>query len=106
MDPSTYDRFTTELVAWAESMPSVIGFVAVGSMADRSHSPDEWSDHDFWVVTTDEAAPTVRNDPSWLPDRDRIVVFFNDTQHGRSAIYDDGHLIEMAVFGDSELEGR
>ena len=35
---------------------------------------------------------------------DRIVVHFRETEHGRSAVYDDGHLLEYAVFDDSELE--
>jgi catechol 2,3-dioxygenase-like lactoylglutathione lyase family enzyme len=104
MDAGTYQRFTAELIAWAEANPDVIGLVALGSMAGVAHSPDEWSDHDFWVIATAEAAPAIRDDPSWLPEPERIVLFFAETEHGRNAVYDDGHLIEQAVFADHELE--
>lgn len=104
MDAVTYRRFTEELVAWATEHLDVLGLVALGSMADVTHSPDEWSDHDFWVVASDAAAPAIRDDRSWLPDAERIVLFFAETKHGRNVVYDDGHLIEQAVFGDTELE--
>jgi len=73
-------------------------------MAERGRMPDEWSDHDFWVITTDSAAGTIRDDPSWLPDPERVVLVYAETDHGRNVVYDDGHLIEQAVFKDSELE--
>lgn len=104
MDAGTYRRFGEHLRSWAEAHPDVIGLVAVGSMAERGRIPDEWSDHDFWVVATDSAAADIRDDPSWLPDPNRIVLVYAETEHGRNIIYDDGHLIEQAVFKDSELE--
>lgn len=104
MDAADYRRFGEHLRSWAGTHPDVIGLVAVGSMAEQGRMPDEWSDHDFWVITTDAAAEAIRDDPSWLPDSERIVLFYAETEHGRNAIYDDGHLIERAVFKDSELE--
>lgn len=104
MDDSRYRRFTAELVSWAETEPDVIGLIALGSMARTGRQPDQWSDHDFWVIAADEAAADMRDDPSWLPDPERIVLFFAETAHGRNVLYDDGHLVEQAVFGDSELE--
>ena len=73
-------------------------------MADRGRSPDEWSDHDFWIVAQTEAVEAIRDDPSWLPDADRIILRYLETEHGRNVIYDDGHLIEFAVFKHEELE--
>lgn len=73
-------------------------------MANHSHSPDEWSDHDLWVVTRAGTAGRLRTTTEWLPDAERIVGHFVETEHGRSVIYNDGHLIEIAVFEDSELE--
>ena len=104
MDDATYRRFTDHLRDWAAGHPDVLGLVALGSMAGGRRKPDEWSDHDFWVVARDEAAPSIRDDPSWLPDPERIVLFFVETDHGRNVVYDDGHLVEQAVFADSELE--
>ncbi|MBT8191978.1 MAG: aminoglycoside 6-adenylyltransferase [Acidimicrobiia bacterium] len=104
MKPETYQRFTEHVRSWAVADPDVIGLVAVGSMAERDRSPDEWSDHDFWVVAGAEAVAAIRDDPSWLPDDDRIILVYDETEHGRNVIYDDGHLIEFAVFAHEELE--
>ncbi|MHB8186961.1 MAG: aminoglycoside 6-adenylyltransferase [Dermatophilaceae bacterium] len=103
MDAVGYQRFTGNLVAWAANDPAVIGLIAVGSTADVTHHPDEWSDHDVFVVTTAEAVAGLLEDPSWLPDAERIVMWHAETVDGRAAVYDDGHLIELAVFGTSGI---
>jgi len=104
VDPLRYRRYLEGLARWARHDERVIGLVALGSAANRSHAPDEWSDHDVWVVTENEAAAGLRADPSWLPESERIIGWFVETEHGRSAVYDDGHLVEVAIFEDSELE--
>ena len=105
MDGEQYVRYTQHLVSQAWQDPDIVGLVALGSTARRTHAPDEWSDHDVWVVTRDgRAADRLREDPSWLPEPHRIVAHLVETRHGRSVIYDDGHLIEVAVFADDELE--
>ena len=104
MNLDTYRRFSEHVRTWAASHPDVIGLVAVGSMAERGRMPDEWSDHDFWVVAADEAVNGIRDDQSWLPDAERIVLAYVETEHGRNVLYDDGHLIEYAVFRHDELE--
>ena len=104
MDTTQYRRFIDEIAAVAGDHDQIIGLVALGSTADESRSPDEWSDHDVWVITKDGAATEVRDDPNWLPDADRIVGHFVETVHGRSIVYADGHLVELAVFEDHELE--
>jgi hypothetical protein len=103
MERSRYDRFADDLVTAARRDPDVIGLVAMGSFADRTHSPDEWSDHDLWLITKPGAAARLREDIGWLPDADRIVGHFIETEHGRSIVYEDGHLIEMAVFESGDL---
>ncbi len=104
MDSADYRRFVEHLTSHAQTNPDVIGLVALGSTADASRAPDVWSDHDVWVVTHEGAAAALRDDPAWLPDASRIVGHYPETQHGRSVIYDDGHLLELAVFDDHELE--
>lgn len=104
MDATEYGRFTEDLVARLRDDDRVIGLVALGSMAGTGRAPDEWSDHDFWVVTVDGAADALRSDDGWLPRGDDIVVEFAETVHGRSVIYGDGHLVEYAVFDDHDLE--
>lgn len=55
MDTVEYQRFTQHLVQWAAGEPGMAGLIAVGSRASVTHDPDEWSDHDDFVVTTAEA---------------------------------------------------
>ena len=103
MKRADYRKITEHLIAIAESDERMIGLLALGSMADESRV-DEWSDHDFWIVASPESVEDVRNDIGWLPDGDRIALWFAETEHGRSAVYDDGHLLEYAVFAPTELE--
>ncbi len=104
MDAAEYDGFTSSLIAWAAHDERVLGLVALGSMAGGERPPDQWSDHDFWVIVRDGEAAPVRAERTWLPSAERVVVHFAETEHGRSAIYDDGHLVEYAVFDNHELE--
>jgi len=98
-----YQRFLEDMVAWAVSEPTVIGLIAVGSTAAVTHDPDEWSDHDVFVVTTAGASAWLLENPSWLPDAERIVLWHNETADGRAAVYDDGHLVELAVFETANM---
>ena len=98
MRPDRYRAFTDELAERLRADGRAIGLVAVGSMADRDYSPDEWSDHDFFVITPRGGQEELRNDLSWLPRVDRIELSVRETEHGLIVIYDDGHLLEFAVF--------
>ena len=77
--------------------------VALGSTAATDHRPDRYSDHDLFVVTVDGAAQALRDDVGWLPDAHRIALCHTETRHGRGVVYDDGHLVEIAVFEPGEL---
>ncbi len=81
----------------------VIGLVLVGSTADLARV-DEWSDHDFFVVTKNQTAESLRKDLSWLPDFDAISMHPRETAHGLKVVYGNGKVLEFAVFDDSELE--
>jgi hypothetical protein len=72
-------------------------------MADRDYAPDEWSDHDFFVITPPGGQEALREDLSWLPRADRVALSFRETGHGLVVLYDDGHLLEFAVFELDEL---
>ncbi|MGN6798494.1 MAG: hypothetical protein ACTHKS_10110 [Gaiellaceae bacterium] len=72
-------------------------------MADRDYAPDEWSDHDFFLITERGAQESLRQDLSWLPARERIAFSFRETEHGLRVLYDDGHLLEFAVFDVEEI---
>ncbi len=97
MEPEQYDRFTAQFILWAEDTPEVIGLVAVGSTAGTHRRPDRWSDHDLLVVTRPGAAEQIRSSTAWLPDHNHIALTFNEPNHGLTTIYDDGHLMEIAV---------
>ena len=71
MQPDEYRAFTRELTERLQRDERAIGLVAVGSMADRDYAPDEWSDHDFFVITPPGGQEELRNDLSWLPRVDR-----------------------------------
>jgi hypothetical protein len=103
MDREAYMAFTERLRERLAADERVVGLVALGSMAAVDYAPDEWSDHDFFVVVREGEQPAMRRDLEWLPDAERIVLSFAETEHGVKVVYDDGHLLEFAVFDDREL---
>jgi hypothetical protein len=50
MDEQAYEAFTRQLKVRLMADPRVIGLITLGSTADATQR-DEWSDHDFWVIT-------------------------------------------------------
>jgi hypothetical protein len=98
-----YGRFTDSLVASLETDSRVVGLVALGSMACRDYDPDEWSDHDFFVVTRPGEQERFREELSWLPHAGEIALAFRETEHGLKILYESGHLLEFAVFDLDEL---
>ncbi len=103
MDSKTYWAFTDSLVKNLSGDSRVLGLVAVGSMASTHNQPDEWSDHDFLVVTTPGAEEEFRNSTAWLPPYRPIVLNFRETKHGKKVLYDDGHLLEYAFFNAKDF---
>jgi hypothetical protein len=103
VEPDEYRAFTRALTERVRDDKRAIGLVAVGSMADRDYPPDEWSDHDFFVITSPGVQEELRNDLAWLPEQDRIALSVRETDHGLLVIYDDGHLLEFAVFDLDEI---
>src|ERR1044072_8400738 len=80
--PDAYRAFTRELTERLRDDPRALGLVAVGSVVDRHHGPDEWPDHDCFVITPPGGQEELRNDLAWLPDRDRVALAFRETEHG------------------------
>lgn len=103
MSPAEYRAFTRDLTERLRGDNRAIGLVAVGSMADRDYAPDEWSDHDFFVITPPGGQEELRNDLTWLPPVDRIALSMRETDHGLIVIYENGHLLEFAVFDLEEI---
>lgn len=103
MSLERYLQYSAELSANAESDPDVLGLVLVGSTADTSRV-DEWSDHDFFWVVKNGLGEKYRQDLSWIPNIDMAVLTPRETAHGLKVVFEDGAVLEFAVFEDSELE--
>lgn len=103
MDPVAYEAFTCALAETLGRDPDVVGLVALGSTAGEPPRADRWSDHDLFVVTRPGAQERLRADPAWLPSAERIVLWHRETPHAMKAIWDDGHLVEVAVLDEGEL---
>jgi hypothetical protein len=103
MDLAAFEAFTQTLTKNLSGDERVLGLVAVGSMAATNNQPDEWSDHDFIIVTTPGAEEEFRRSTQWLPSHQPLVLHFRETQHGVKALYADGHLLEFAVFDADEF---
>lgn len=103
MKPEAYQEFTQHLQKNLEQNAHVLGLVAVGSMANTDHQPDEWSDHDFMVIVETGQQEVFRQNLNWLPDAEKIIFSHRETEHGLKVLYAYGHLIEFAVFDKKEL---
>lgn len=103
MDAAAYAAFTEALAQRLARDSRVVGLVALGSMSGEGPAPDEFSDHDFFVVTEAGAQERYRSDLSWLPGAERAVLVHRETEHGLKVVLPDGHLLELAVFDLDEL---
>lgn len=103
MQAEEYQAFTRTLLGNLEKDGRVVGLVAVGSMAQQDYQPDQWSDHDFFVVVEPGTQAGFHKDLSWLPQAVEIVFSFQETEHGRKVVYRSGHLLEFAVFDTQEI---
>jgi len=103
MQRPDYERFTAHLRERLAADGRVVGLVALGSMSGEPPEPDEWSDHDFFVISRPGEQEGLRTELSWLPDAEEIAFSFRETAHGLKVLYRSGHLLELAVFDLEEL---
>ena len=96
-------EYSAELSSKLIERDDVIGLVFVGSAAETSRV-DEWSDHDFFVVTKNGLAEGFRQDLTWLPRHEEIAISPRETEHGLKVVYLNGQVLEFAIFNDAELE--
>lgn len=104
MNPEAYQTFTEQLTNNLLKDENILGLVAAGSMAQQDYQPDEWSDHDFLVITRPGTQNRYRQKYDWLPSSEEIAWAFQETEHGVKVIYRSGHLLEFAVFDEEELK--
>lgn len=104
---STLARFieySESLTNSCKKNPKIIGLVLVGSTAETKRV-DEWSDHDFFVITNSGEQEPLRRDLSWLPNSESIAFWFRETEHGLKVVYNSGDILEFAIFDCEELRG-
>src|SRR5512144_21285 len=103
MKPAEYRAFTERLTERLAGEGEVLGLVALGSMSGEGAPPDEWSDHDFFVVVRPASQERFRSRLDWLPEPGEVALSFRETAHGLKVIIRSGHLLEFAIFDPEEL---
>src|SRR5262249_41721446 len=101
--PEAHAAFTAALLDRLSADADVVGVVLLGSSSGIPPGPDEFSDHDLFVVTRPGAQERFRTDLGWLPDAAEVVLAFRETPHGVKALCATGHLVELAAFDVDEL---
>lgn len=97
-------KYSDSLTNSCVQHPKIIGLVLVGSTAETERV-DEWSDHDFFVITQSGEQEPLRRDLSWLPNSESIAFWFRETEHGLKVVYNSGDVLEFAIFDCDELRG-
>ena len=101
METRSFDLFIERLRGTLERAPRVLGLVTLGTTAD-SALRDDWSDHDFWVITESGAQDAYLNDLSWLPDAQNIAISVRHGKRYRTVVYRNRHKVEFAVLDIEE----
>lgn len=101
MNSIDYQNYLDELVSTLEGDACVLGLIALGSMADATYR-DCWSDHDFWIITSQGSQPSYLDTFSWLPRADTILMTIRHGSSYRGVIYENKHKVEYAVFDSKE----
>jgi len=97
----TIARFL-EIIDINQHKEEVIAFMGLGSMHDINRL-DRYSDVDFFLILKDGFQHKYLEDVSWLHVR-KTLIAFQETDVGYKVIYDDGILLEFAVFDLSHLK--
>ncbi len=104
MNREHYQQLTRALIERVAERPEVLGLVALGSMSGVGGVPDEWSDHDFFLIVQDGFEEIYRQKIDWLPDESEILFALRETEHGLKVLYRNTHLLEYAVFTLEQLQ--
>ena len=87
-----FEKYSESLRQSCIQNPKIIGLVLVGSTAETQRV-DEWSDHDFFVITEEGEQEALRQKLTWLPNSDSIAFSFRETEHGLKVVYKSGFVI-------------
>jgi len=104
MTPAAHATFIRRLRDRLRDHPEGLGLVGLGSSSGLPPGPDEFSDHDLFVVVVRGAQERWRTDLSWLPgDAGLVALTYRETAHAVKVLFTSGHLAEIAVFDPDEL---
>jgi hypothetical protein len=104
MTPAAHAAFLGRLGDRLRGDPEALGLVGLGSSSGLPPGPDEFSDHDLFVVVVPGAQERWRADLSWLPgDAGPVALAYRETAHAVKVLFASGHLAEIAVFDPDEL---
>lgn len=98
----TFADFREALPALAAVNPDVMGLVWAGASAEPQRA-DEWSDHDFFLVVRSGSQERYRQNLDWLPEHESIAFASRETEHGLKVVYEDGFVLEFAIFDEPEM---
>lgn len=104
--PERLLAFLDRLGAELDRRGDAVALLGLGSVGRDLHRLDEHSDADFFV-TVDDLATRERYiaDIGWLAAAQPVVWSFQNSEHGRKALLEDGLFAEYAVFTLDDLAG-
>ena len=92
-----------EIIQLNQHKEEVLAFIGLGSMHDLTRL-DAYSDIDFFILVQSQQDKKIYiEDMSWL-DVHPIIFSYIETRDGLKVIYEDGILLEFAVFTIDELK--
>ncbi len=97
-----FEKYSESLTQSCIQNPKIFGLVLVGSTAETQRV-DEWSDHDFFVITEEGDQEALRQNLGWLPESNSVAFSFRETEHGLKVVYQSGDVLEFAIFSCNEL---
>ena len=101
MNLQDFEAYTEQLRNTLESAPGVLALVTLGTTADPALR-DQFSDHDFWLITEPGTQDGFVQDFSWLPDAETIALTVSHGPRRRTVLYRNRHKVEFAVFDVEE----
>ena len=92
-----------EIIQLNQHKEEVLAFIGLGSMHDLTRL-DAYSDIDFFILVQSQQDKKIYiEDMSWL-DVHPIIFSYIETRDGLKVVYEDGILLEFAVFTMDELK--
>lgn len=104
MDETIYQEYINRLRDRLLRDPDVLGLIITGSTTDAARR-DDWSDHDFWIVTQPRTQVRFLDDLTWLPAAENILLTARYGLAYRTVLYRNRHKVDFAVFDPEQAAG-